>query len=579
MTHTISVAICTRNHPDELAECLRSLVPIRDKALEVIVIDNASDGDTTRKVAEAFDAKYVREPSIGLVHARNRAIVTAEGDIIVFTDDDCQAGAGWLDAFARAFSDQTVGAVTGQAISGSDTNWVQRQYNSFARGFCTQKPVEMTPEAVGDIYYRAVIGVGANMAFRRALLVALDGFAQNTLCGEDDYMLASVVRAGYKVRYTPDSIVYQKHRTGLMSTLVRMFEYSVGAVRVLWLLSAEDKSFGLFVKNICWMLDRSGLRQLLKSAVYVRVWHVLFNLASLLGFGAGLFLPWGWRAHIFGELPARGGLNRPELGQTEGLPVLMYHRVGPALRDIDPGLTVEPGRFRKQLGWLKRNGYETISASDLLARRLEDKPLPEKPVLLTFDDAYADLVEHAFPMLREHGFTATVFVVTGEIGGRNSWDIKQGSAPIRCMSADDILRWSEEGIEFGAHSRTHPDLNTLPAAGLEEEITGSGRDLAAILGEFPGSFAYPFGNYNDAVKSTVEKEFKLAFTCEYGLNSLSTEPHLLHRIAVQPKDALLEFVMRVKFGFHPVEYLFDRVRHYVRFGTRVRGLLRALKVS
>jgi glycosyltransferase involved in cell wall biosynthesis len=132
MTPTISIAICTRNHPDELVECLRSLAQVRDKALEVIVIDNASDGDATRKVAQAFGAKYVNEPSIGLVHARNRAIVTAVGDIIAFTDDDCQAGAGWLDAIGRAFSDPTVGAVTGQAVSGRDANWVQRQFDSFA---------------------------------------------------------------------------------------------------------------------------------------------------------------------------------------------------------------------------------------------------------------------------------------------------------------------------------------------------------------------------------------------------------------------------------------------------------------
>ncbi len=86
MTPTISIAIPTRNHPGELADCLRSLVPFRDKAMEIIVVDNASDGDATQKVAEEFGVKYLREPVIGLERARNRAIREASGEVIAFLD-------------------------------------------------------------------------------------------------------------------------------------------------------------------------------------------------------------------------------------------------------------------------------------------------------------------------------------------------------------------------------------------------------------------------------------------------------------------------------------------------------------
>lgn len=297
MLPSISIAICTRNHPDVLADCLRSLMPIRDKALEIIVVDNASDGDATQKVAQTFGVKYMREPVIGLEPARNCAINTAVGEIIAFTDDDCGVDPGWLDAIARAFSDPAVGAVTGQAISGPDANWVQRQFDSFARGFCSPNPVEITPEAVGDFYYHAVVGVGANMAFRRSLLVALDGFPDATRgVGDDDYMLFSVVRAGYKVRYTPESIVYQKHRSGLVSTLARMFEYGRGTMRVLWLLSAEDHSFVLFLKNVCGILFRSEScnysdhRYTCGCGTCCSVWHLSpdwLPAVSFLGAGAG----------------------------------------------------------------------------------------------------------------------------------------------------------------------------------------------------------------------------------------------------------------------------------------------------
>ena len=451
---------------------------------------------------------------------------------------------------------------------------MQRQFNGFARGWCQPKPVEMTPGAVGHFYYRAVVGVGANMAFRRSLLVALDGFPDATQgVGDDDYMLCSVVREGYKVRYTPDSIVYQKHRTGLVSTLARMFGYGLGTMRAIWYLSAEDQSFRLFVMNVCWVLYRSELRQLLRSVVRLRFWHALLSLASLSGFFAGLFLPWGWRAHVLGELPDRGGLNRTKRDCSKVLSVLMYHRVGPALPGTYPELTVAPGQFQKQMEWLKCNGYKTISTGDWIAYCNEGRPLPPKPVLLTFDDAYEALVEYAFPVLRENGFTAVAFVVTGEIGGDNSWDRNNGSTSIKCMSAQQIRHWSAQGIEFGAHTRTHADLTTLSGGELELEVAGSGDDLAVILGAAPLSFAYPFGYYNAAVRGSVEKAFQLAFTCNWGLNVRGTGSCQLRRSMVQPGDSLLEFGMRVRLGSNPIE----RLRKIVRLRSRLRGMLRMFK--
>jgi len=300
----ISVAICSRNRPGELDECLASLQPIRSKAHEIIVVDNGSDGDASKKVAEKYETVYIYEPTIGLSTARNSAIRAASGEIIAFIDDDCQADSGWLDAIARAFGDSRIGAVIGKAISGDQSNWVQRQFNSFARGFCTAEPFEMTPEKVGTIYFKAVLGVGANMAFRRELLVAIHGFC--TLfhdCSDDDYIQCSVIRAGNHVHYSPDCIVFQKHRTDMLSTLHRLFEYGVGDTRLIWYLSAQDQSFTKFLYNFFWVLTRSELQTLLQSIIHFRGWHVLFSLASITGYLSGLLLPWGWSAHLCGKFP------------------------------------------------------------------------------------------------------------------------------------------------------------------------------------------------------------------------------------------------------------------------------------
>ena len=95
------------------------------------------------------------------------------------------------------------------------------------------------------------------------------------------------------------------------------------------------------------------------------------------------------------------------------LPVLLYHHVGPARSGVHGSLTVSPSRFQRQISWLARHGYRGICPSEWLHYRRETKAPSSKLALLTFDDAYADLVEHALPVLSQHGFGAAVFVVTG----------------------------------------------------------------------------------------------------------------------------------------------------------------------
>lgn len=181
-------------------------------------------------------------------------------------------------------------------------------------------------------------------------------------------------------------------------------------------------------------------------------------------------------------------------------------------------------------------------------------------MLLTFDDGYADVAEYALPILRRYGFGAAVYIVTGQIGGTNAWDKARGSGTHRLMTAEQIRRWAGEGIEFGAHSRTHPNLTTLTAEQLSEEVLGSRDDLERLLGTRPLSFAYPYGRYNDLVRNCASRAFDLAFSCDLGLNSLTTEPDLLKRSVVSPSDSLVDFECRLHLGRSPIERLRARIR-------------------
>ena len=123
-----------------------------------------------------------------------------------------------------------------------------------------------------------------------------------------------------------------------------------------------------------------------------------------------------------------------------------------------PRSTLSPERFERQVGWLARKGYVGIRPSDWLRWRSGEADLPKKPILLTFDDAYADTAEHALPVLCQHGFGAAVYVVTQRLGATNTWDDPGKRYMLRLMSAEQIQYWAAKGIEFGAHTRTHADL-------------------------------------------------------------------------------------------------------------------------
>jgi peptidoglycan/xylan/chitin deacetylase (PgdA/CDA1 family) len=245
----------------------------------------------------------------------------------------------------------------------------------------------------------------------------------------------------------------------------------------------------------------------------------------------------------------------------------MYHRVGEGTCGLAPQLTVTPRAFEQQIAWLARRGFTGIGPADWLAWREGRGTLPRKSLLITLDDAYAEIGLHALPVLRRYGFGALVFVVTGQLGGRNTWDpVYDHVRRPALMSARDVTYWARQGIEFGAHGRTHRDLRSLSGAELQGEICGSQHDLERILGAPVRWFSYPFGSYSVEAHALVAATYDLAFTVNEGLNGLSTDPHLLKRTMPGPGKRLLEIECRARLGRVPL----SSARNMSRLRTRAR---------
>ena len=172
------------------------------------------------------------------------------------------------------------------------------------------------------------------------------------------------------------------------------------------------------------------------------------------------------------------------------VPILMYHYVSPLPENADPyriELTVEPEIFRSHLQYLRHQGYQTISPYTLHNALNFGSPLPEKPIVLTFDDGYIDHYAFVFPMLREYGFIGTFFVITGHADEDHP----------DYLSWSQITEMAQAGMQMEAHTRTHRELTGRDTPFLVYEIVGSLQSLEAHTGMPTRIFAYPAGRYDD----------------------------------------------------------------------------------
>jgi peptidoglycan/xylan/chitin deacetylase (PgdA/CDA1 family) len=228
-----------------------------------------------------------------------------------------------------------------------------------------------------------------------------------------------------------------------------------------------------------------------------------------------------------------------------GTPVLMYHDVGPH----HPGSKLNhwrvlPEDFARQLDLLARRGYRGIALRDLLDRRPTEG---ERCTVLTFDDGMEGVLTRALPLLRAHGFSATVFVVSARLGGVNDWD---GETPgDALLGADGVRALRDAGLEIGSHGATHRALTGLSDADLPAEVQGSKAALEAVTGAPVVSFCYPYGNFDDRVVAAVRNAgYRAATVIRGGISPDLSDPFRLKRIAVRGTNTLLDFSLALTRG-------------------------------
>ncbi len=191
----------------------------------------------------------------------------------------------------------------------------------------------------------------------------------------------------------------------------------------------------------------------------------------------------------------QGAMSKLGLGQVPM--ILMYHGVADVAEDPNQ-LCVTPSRFAAQMAALQRLGLRGVAIGTLVdaMRAGRQRGL----VGITFDDGYVNVLEAALPELKCRGFTASVFIISGRLGGTNDWD-DGPSWPL--LSASQVGQLAAAGMEIGSHSTTHLRLAGLPASQLEAEVGGSRSSLGELVGAPVRGFAYPYGSMDAAARRAV----------------------------------------------------------------------------
>ena len=224
----------------------------------------------------------------------------------------------------------------------------------------------------------------------------------------------------------------------------------------------------------------------------------------------------------------------------QGNPILTYHKVGPRpIRVRLKGLYVSSRLFAAQLAELKAAGFRTGSLDDCSG------PLKPGQIVLTFDDGYVKVLQHAIGALAQTQLNAIQFLPVNFLGKSNEWDVALGEASEPIMDAPQVRDWLAAGHDIGSHSLTHPFLTRLPPDQAREEIFASKKKLEDLFGRSIEHFCYPYGDWNSVVRDWVmEAGYRTASTTDFGINTSETSSFALKRITARYRSRSLKGLLK-----------------------------------
>ncbi len=555
----VSIVIPSYNRRDSVCALVKALLDQDDPALTteiIVVLDGSTDG-SAEALAAAITGRDARvclwqQENRGRAGARNAGLARAAGSIVLFLDDDVLPGPDLVRAHWRAH--QSADAVLGR-IEPVTLEGTPRAIAELEEAFYRDRHAALMAPGVT---IRATDVFAGNLSVKRRLLDVAGRFDESfTGYGCEDWDMGQrLLACGAIFAYAPDALVY--HRSPV--------------TRKQWLRHAwqEGRSQLILMRKYPYLtssLDISGLHDATWTGRLAAQFAIQFPTAALRVSASTLWLTsivrpvvppemlrrfafLSWRVAFWsGVRQAIGTSVETRAICRFSARILCYHRV---CEHPNPGLAewaVRPAMFRRQMNWLHRHGYRTITLTALLEAFARGTPL-DKVVVITFDDGYLDTVTTAAPILAEYGFVATVFVVPSLVGKTACWDAAYGGEMAPLASWEHLRSLREAGWEIGLHSNRHDDLTAVSADDLVRDLDEGRRALEEALGQEVTSFAYPFGELSPEVaKAVAEAQFRVAVSLGARVATPGAPRYALERAAVMRSTSMLSFRLMVQTGF------------------------------
>lgn len=545
-----SVIIPTYNRADTLLDCLEALTHQNaspDSFEVVVVVDGSTDATLDRLAAfqPPYQLQVIKQFNSGQPAALNRGAQLARGEILIFIDDDITASPQLVEEHLKLHKDHEHAVGIGRlSLTLSPTaDWYTHRFFAEWEAHYDQMDRGAKEPTFMDCF-------GGNMSVSRADFLAVAGNDARLRRAYDTDLAYRLARLGCTFIYLPRAVGSQRQIKGYRDLTADAEKSGQACVQLaakypelqsqlLGAFSEQRISIAAPLKGLLALNPSPNMLEQIRRLSGRRTENQLsYQIIARYCF---------WRA-VRKALPDRKNWQ----ALTRGVPILMYHAF--SAQGEPHGRFVMPiQKFKQQMTWLKRAGYQVIGLQDYINCRLQNRLPPKRAVIITIDDGYADSWNLACPVLRQYDFPATLFAVSQSVGKKNTWAEQDGLADRLMLTWPALRELQANGIDIGAHTRTHPILPEIPPNRALEEITGSLQELEQGLGKPIHLFSYPYGKHNPQIQALVEQAgFQAACSTDEGKNSLATSLYRLHRVEIRGSDNLLQFAMAVHFGLDQI---------------------------
>lgn len=532
---TFTVVIPTFQRRDVVTESVRALSRQSDSPQfeVVVVVDGSTDGTAAAlgAVKPPFPMRVIEQANRGRAAACNRGAAAAEGEWLLFLDDDMEADPHLLarhEHSHREGADVVVGHVPLHAAS--RPGFLTKAVGAWAEERAARLGGQGGQLGLDDL-------LTGQMSLRREVFLRVGGFDESftregAYGGEDLDLGRRLLDSGCRVVFDPEAISRQRYVVTPREYL-RQWRDS-GRSSVLLARRHPAQTEAIFRRR------ETGFDRIVGRPLRPLFRELVLALAAT-GLEGPRITRWFYRVRnleFFRGTREAGGRPR-----QRPMRILCYHAIADLQgKPIIEPYGVPPRQFRRQLQFLSRH-FRFISPEEF-ARYLQGGGVPSRALLLTFDDCFLDLGVEALPLLREFGAQAVAFVVTGKIGGSYDWDAALGAPQLPLLDAEGLAA-AAEFLTIGSHTRTHRALNRLPDDDLASEIEGSIADLEALGLPCPRFLAYPYGEHGPAVAEAARAAGLLgAFTVDGGRVRPNGDNYAIPRAEVLRSDTGWRFVWK-----------------------------------